>query len=156
MWVKAGSLALGAISLLGTAFAVRQTHTAAPVAADGPRATFTRSGRDLAFIQAIQGAHESIYLRTSDLELVPFANELGQKAQAKVSVRVELPMTIGRRSQDLVNYLMGASAVVEVGSDPWTSYQGAYMKVDDKEFYYSAAPIVYSPQLPVSFVHGRP
>lgn len=156
MWVKAGSLGLGLISLVGTAFAVRQTRSTAPVAVEAPRATFTRSGRDLAFIQAIQGAHESIYLRTSDLELIPFANELMQKAQTKVSVRVELPLSIGPRSQELVNYLMKASAVVEIGSDPWTSYQGAYMKVDGNEFYYSAAPIVYSPQVPVAFVHGRP
>ena len=63
---------------------------AAPVAL-----VVSHAGRGQALAQLLQGARNSVYLRTEFLALVPAGNELAQAIQRKAFVAVELPLEPG-------------------------------------------------------------
>ena len=117
----------------------------------------SHSGRDQALVRLIQGARRSVWVRTECLTLTPIGNELAQAFQRGVSVRVELPLQAGTSAAEsrLPRILMELGAQVSFRSDPALHYRGAYVEVDGRTFFYSAAPL--APNVPgalVSYVAG--
>jgi hypothetical protein len=105
----------------------------------------------------LQGARESVYLRTETLELVPAGNELAQALQRKVSVTVELPLdaSLNGVGSQLPRILMDLGAVVSFKSDTTGNHRGTLLVVDDRQFLYSALPLTLSvPGAMVSYVKG--
>jgi phosphatidylserine/phosphatidylglycerophosphate/cardiolipin synthase-like enzyme len=117
----------------------------------------SHSGRDQALVRLIQGARRSISVRTECLTLTPVGNELAQAFQRGVSVRVELPLQVGTSAAEsrLPRILMELGAPVSFRSDPAGNYRGAYLEVDGRTFFYSAAPLAPNGQgALVSYVAG--
>ena len=117
----------------------------------------SQTGRDQAVIRMLQGARESVYLRTETLALVPAGNELAQALQRKVSVTVELPLdaSLNGVGSQLPRILMDLGAVIAFKSDATGNYRGTLLVVDDRQFLYSALPLTLSaPGTMVSYVEG--
>ena len=54
-----------------------------------------------------------------------------------------------------VEFLASVGAWLELGSRPAAAYEGAYLLIDDRVFYYSAGTLAYSePGIPHSYVRG--
>jgi hypothetical protein len=117
---------------------------------------YSQSGRDAAVIELIRSAKKSILVRTSALECVPIANELGQESQKKIAVHIEMPLNGSRTSEQLINILVcQCGATMELSSLPNSAYEGTYVLVDGREMLYSASPLTYAaPGEPRSFVRG--
>ena len=121
------------------------------------RTVLSQAGRDQAVIQMLQGARESVYLRTETLALVPAGNELAQALQRNVSVSMELPLdaSLSGAGSQLPRILMDLGAVVVFKSDATGNYRGTLLVVDDRQFLYSASPLTLSaPGVMVSYVVG--
>lgn len=155
-WSIGSSLAAAAI-VLGTVGVRLFAATEKPE----PAAMYSQTGRDRAFADGVKKAKKSIYLRTTSISCVPFANELAQAAQRGVGVHIEMPMAPMQASQSsidlkLVEVLATVGAWIEIGSKPVASYEGSYLLVDDQVFFYSAGPMAYSePGVPHSYVRGK-
>ena len=123
-----------------------------------PAVLFSQAGRDRAFTQGVLAARKSLYLRTASLALVPFTNELGQAAQRGVHVHVEIPMQAaqGQNASSCITFLAQVGAWLEIGNRPASAYEGCYLLIDDRVFYYSAGSLEYSePGVPHSYVRGK-
>ena len=157
-WSIGASLA-GAAVVVGLAFGPQAWASVAVPEKDEPAVLFSQTGRDRAFLDAVQHARKSIYLRTGSLALVPFVNELGQAAQRGVSLHVEMPMiaaTENTNAKRSVDFLAQVGAWLEIGNRPAGAYEGAYLLIDDRVFYYSAAALEYSVKgIPHSYVRGK-
>jgi phosphatidylserine/phosphatidylglycerophosphate/cardiolipin synthase-like enzyme len=157
-WGIGGSLTALAV-VVGAAFGPMALASVEAPYKDEPAVLFSQTGRDRAFLEAVLHSRRSIYLRTGTLALVPFTNELGQAAQRGVAVHIEMPMQAAAGSKNAkacVDFLANAGAWLEIGNRPTAAYEGAYLLVDDRVFYYSAAALEYSEQgIPHSYVRGK-
>jgi hypothetical protein len=119
--------------------------------------TFSQMGRDRAFSEAAKKARTSILVRSTTLRIVPFVNELGNAAQKGIKVHLELPIDTNNNPKALlmIQHLAEVGVWIEVGREAAAAYEGSYMVIDNKQFYYSAAPLDLSePGIPHSYVSG--
>lgn len=162
VWKWSIGSVIGAMAIwLGVSYGPHAWASVVPVEKAEPAVLYSQTGRDRAFAEGVKSAKKSIYLRTASISCVPFANELLQAVQHGVGIHIEMPVPTsydvrGVRDQQVMTVLVKQGVWFELGGKPAAAYEGSYMLIDDKVFYYSAGAMEYSePGIPRSYVRGK-